>query len=221
MENTINYSNNSNNEIEKAIKIINFSKEKENELSNAINNYNNASNIALTLNKETEDAIAIAVDIINNPDTNQETAQNLIDNVNFLNEKAKIADYEVQKAIEEKIKIEKTVEISKQKSKIAEDILNLNLNNKIDILNMDPLIRIPEETIKNKTKFIDRFELKCPDGFNQNKKYCERVIEIYNPSIENNIKKNDKSNSYNFLIIIIILILLFVIYYRNKKKYIY
>lgn len=196
-------------------KALKEAKEKAQQAIIAIKNEEFAKKLADKLKKEADNASQIATQIVSSSSASQEVQQKLVDNAVELAEKARIADYEVGKAIEERIRAERSAEVANQQATIAKEITKINTE--LDITNMKPSIKITNKVTKGKFKLVHGFQLKCPDGFVQQGTHCGRLIEISNSSFgEGDVEGFENTRESNSFIILIILVLIIVLAYRNK-----
>jgi hypothetical protein len=191
---------------EKVIKILKYAQEKEQQLKIVTQNEKSAKKLAEKLKIEAMTARTLASQVLSTHNATQEVHQHLVDNVTNLAEKAQLAQYEASKASEERIKAVNSANVASQQAKIAKELSNFN--NLSDMSFMKPTIS--NTLSKDKFKFVDNFQLKCPQGFVQQGTNCRRLIKI--PNIEG-FKNVNESNT---LLIIIILILIIILAYRNK-----
>ena len=202
---------------------IKYAQEKEQQAMIAIQNEDTAKQLALQLKQEAEKANTVALQVINAISTSQENKQKAVDYINNLNDKIMNAEYEVSKATEDRIKAQKSAEVALQRAKFADEVVNIN--NDINVL------KISNTNTKNKFRFTDEFQLKCPENYTQRGTYCSKIIEISNSSFGNNDiekfgdtkkinKQNKKSNSSFIFIVILVLILvaLYYFYYKNNNN---
>jgi len=200
---------------EKAAKALKEAQEKAEQAIIAIQNEESAKILAEKLKQEANEAHQLAAQIVSTSTASQEVQQKLVDNAVELAEKSRIADYEVGKANEERIRAEKSAEVAKQQATIAKEITKINTG--LDISNMKPSIKISNKVTKGKFKLVDGFQLKCPDGFVQQGTHCGRLIEISNSSFgEGDVEGFENTRESNSFIILIILVLIIVLAYRNK-----
>lgn len=198
---------------------IKYAQEKEQQAKIAIQNEDTAKRLAIQLKQEAEKANTVALQVINAISTSQENKQKVIDYVNNLNDKIKNAEYEVSKAIEERIKAQNSADVALQRAKFADEVVNIN--NDINIL------KITNKNTKNKFIYTDKFQLKCPENYTQNGIYCSKIIEISNSSFGNDVEKftdtkkinkqKKKSNS-SFIFIVILVLILIALYFYDKNK---
>jgi hypothetical protein len=189
---------------------------KEDLAKTAILNEESAKQLAEEFKKKVEDAKLIATQVIDQSVASQEVQQHLVDSIIDLTEKSKLAQYEVEKASEERIKATQSAEIALQQAKFAQDLTKLT--DYLDITNMKPSIVISNKVTKGKFKLVDGFQLKCPDDFIQQGTYCGRLIELSNSSFgDGDIEGFENTKEDNTIIILLILVLLAILYYRNKE----
>lgn len=200
---------------------IKYAQEKEQQAIIAIQNEDNAKQLAIQLKQEAEKANAVALQVINAISTSQENKQNAVDYINNLNDKIINAEYEVSKAIEERIKAQKSAEVALQRAKFADEVVNIN--NDINVL------KISNTNTKNKFRFTDEFQLKCPENYTQRGTYCSKIIEISNSSFGNidveqfadtkktNTQKKKSNSSFIIIIILILILVAFYFYYKNNN----
>jgi len=85
-----------------------------------------------------------------------------------------------------------------------------SMNNSFDMASMNNSLPSGSKMNTNKFKFVNVFELKCPDKFVQHGTICGHLIETSKPQK----KKPQQSNT---LILLIILALIVLLVYRNKN----
>ena len=113
----------------------------------------------------------------------------------------------INQSIEASI-INKSLDMASLNKSIETSIINKSL----DMASMNKTLAMASgsKMNDNKFKFVNVFELKCPDKFVQNGTICGHLIDISKPEK----KKPQQSNT---LILLIILALIAILAYRNKN----
>jgi hypothetical protein len=210
---------------DKTQQILQEAREKEEIAKNAIENEKTIRKLAEDLKKEAIQAHTIATQLLSTvPDATQEIQQQVIDNANTLAEKARQAEIDVALATQERLIAVNSAEVAIKKAGFAKDITEINKN----LDNIKPRLK-KKKLNRKKFKLVNKFKLKCPDGFYQEGAYCGRLVKLSDNNTDTNednllVNNNEdiiegfrNKQSNNKEIVLIIIGLLIILAFRNKE----